>query len=206
MKIERLILGLLHTNCYLIYDDTTKEAAVIDPATSFNKIETKINELALSVKYIILTHAHSDHICALDQLVDMTGAKICIGANDAKALNDGELNLCNYFRHTPPTHTTDIILNDGDTIELAGNKLQIITTPGHTCGSIALLFDNKLVSGDTLFLESVGRTDFVTSSSVDLINSIKNKLFTLDRDTIVYPGHGDYTTIGHEIDNNPFVW
>lgn len=206
MRIERLMLGLLHTNCYILYDEKTKEAVVVDPATSFEKIEAKLNELNLQVKYIILTHAHSDHICALDKLADITGAKVCIGSDDAAALNNGEINLCNYFRHPSPTRVADILLNDGDRLTLSGTTLKIISTPGHTCGSISIFFENSVISGDTLFFESVGRTDFVTSSTTALMKSIKDKLYLLDRSCTVYPGHGEFTTIGHEIDNNPFVW
>ncbi len=206
MKIERLVLGLLHTNCYFIYDENSREAVVVDPATSIKKILNIINDLSLKVKYVVLTHAHSDHISALDELCEVTDAKVCIGTGDALSLNDGEINLCDYFRHASPTHIPDVILNDGDTIKLNGFELKVISTPGHTCGSICLLSDNVLISGDTLFFESVGRTDFATSNAMELMKSIKNKLFILDRSTIVYPGHGEQTTIGHEIDNNPFVW
>lgn len=206
MKIERLVLGLLHTNCYFIYDENTRETVVVDPASNIKKILGVINDLSLKVKFIVLTHAHSDHICALDKLCEVTGAKICIGKEDALALNDGEINLCTYFRHASPTHTCDVILNDGDLLELDNFCLKVISTPGHTSGSICLLSDNVLISGDTLFFESVGRTDFVTGDHMSLMKSIKEKLFILDRSTVVYPGHGEQTTIGHEIDNNPFVW
>ena len=205
MKVERLVLGLLHTNCYFIYDENTKEAVVVDPASNIKKILAVINELLLKVKLVVLTHAHSDHICALDELCEVTGAKICIGKDDAMALNDGEINLCTYFRHASPTRTPDVILNDGDVLKLDNFELKVISTPGHTCGSICLLSDNVLISGDTLFFESVGRTDFATSDLDKLMKSIKDKLYVLDRSTIVYPGHGEQTTIGHEIDNNPFV-
>ncbi len=206
MKITRVVLGLLHTNCYIMYDEETNEAVVIDPASNIKKILDAIDKLSLKIKYIVLTHAHSDHICALDELVDITGAKICIGKADATSLNDGELNLCNYFRHPSPTHLPDVILDDGDVLTCGNFELKVITTPGHTCGSICLLSDNVLISGDTLFFESVGRSDFATSNTIELMNSIKNKLYTLNRSIVVYPGHGEQTTIGHEIDNNPFVW
>ncbi len=206
MRTERLILGLLHTNCYIVYDEATMEAALIDPATSIDKITAKIEELGVIIKYIILTHAHSDHICALDNAADYTKARVCIGSLEEKALNDSELNLCNYFRNTSPIHKPDVILNENDTLFLGDNPLKILFTPGHTAGGISIIYDNCAITGDTLFYESVGRSDFATGNATDLMNSIKNKLFKLPADTIVYPGHGESTTIAHEINNNPFVW
>lgn len=206
MKIERLVLGMLHTNCYIVYDEQSKEAIIIDPADSYPKIKAKILELGLQVKYVILTHAHSDHIGALDQLADDTGALVCIGADDATVLNDGELNLCSYLGNSCPTSKADVLINDGDSLSLSQNTIKFITTPGHTKGSISIVFDDAVISGDTLFFESIGRTDFPTSDTVAIFNSIKNKLYALDRETTVYPGHGEPTSIGHEIDNNPFVW
>jgi len=206
MKIETIVLGLLHTNCYIVYDEQSKECVVVDPATEANEILSILNKLHLNVKYIILTHAHSDHICALDAICDATNAKLCIGKGDVLSLKDDKINLCYYFKETSPTHTPDVILNDGDEISLDGFDLKVICTPGHTPGSISLLSDNILISGDTLFHESIGRTDFPKGNTDDIINSIKSKLYTLDPNTVVYPGHGDKTTIGHEINNNPFVW
>ncbi len=206
MKIERLVLGMLYTNCYIVYDEHSKEAVIVDPADSYQKIMDKILELGLQVKYIILTHAHSDHIGALDQLAGATGALVCIGADDAIALGDGELNLCNYLGNSSPESKADIIINDEDSLKLAQNTIRFIATPGHTKGSISIVVDDAVISGDTLFFESIGRTDFATSDTKAIIASIKNKLYTLDRATIVYPGHGEPTSIGHEIDNNPFVW
>ncbi len=206
MKIECLTLGPLNTNCYIIYDDNSKEAIVVDPASDINTILSKLNELSLKVKYIVLTHAHSDHICALDALCDATDAKVCIGRGDDLALSDGMLNLCMYFGVESPMHKANILLDDNDTIGVDGFNMTVISTPGHTPGSIALYSGNVLISGDTLFYESVGRTDFPKGSTNDLMNSIKNKLYILDPSTVVYPGHGNETTIEHEIDNNPFVW
>ena len=205
--IKRIILGMLHTNCYIIYNENSKEACIIDPSTHPDKIINEINDLNIKeVKYIILTHAHSDHILALDKLVEKTNAKVCIGNNDAKALNDNSLSLCSYFHTNAPKTKPDILLKDNDELNISDLKLKILETPGHTVGSISILCDNHVICGDTLFYESVGRTDFETSSAKDLIHSIKNKLFLLPKETVVCPGHGEYTTIEHEINNNPFIW
>ena len=206
MKIKRLVLGVLGTNCYIVYDEESKEAFVVDPADSYTQIKSVIDSLGLQVKYVILTHAHSDHIGALDELVSDTAAMVCIGSGDAEALNDGELSLCDYLGSYPPKSKADVIINDGDSLMIGQNTIRFITTPGHTKGSIAIVFDDAVISGDTLFFESIGRTDFATSDTRAIIDSIKNKLYALPRDTKVYPGHGEATTIGHETDNNPFVW
>lgn len=206
MKTIKIVLGMLSTNCYIIYDEITKQAALIDPAADFPRIKSIIDDLNINIKYIIVTHAHCDHINAVDECKKYTDAKICIGVYDEKSYNDGNLNLCNYFQIPIPDSKPDITLNDSDIIMLGDNKITVIETPGHTKGSISLHYDNNLISGDTLFYESVGRTDFPTGSSFVLLTSIKDKLFSLCDDTIVYPGHGDSTTIGHEKKNNMFVW
>lgn len=206
MRTERMVLGLLHTNCYIVYNEDTMEAMLIDPATHADKIIAKIEALGVKIKYIILTHAHSDHLCALDKLAEYTGAEICIGSEEEDALNNSELNLCNYFRTSSPVTTADILLKDGDCLKLGEEPVEVIFTPGHTKGGISLVYDNCVITGDTLFAESVGRSDFATSSTSALMDSIKNKLYLLDDSTVVYPGHGDSTTIGHEKVNNPFVW
>lgn len=205
MKIEKLILGPLQTNCYILYDSQTKEAFLIDPGASFELIKKKIDTLSLKVKYIILTHAHCDHIGALDEAKQEFNAKVCIGTKDLDALSDSTLNLCSVFALPSPKSEADILLKDGDKLFLADKAIEVIETPGHTLGCISLLSGDFLISGDTLFFESVGRTDFPGGSFSMLNSSIKEKLFTLPQSTKVYPGHGESTTIEHEISNNPFV-
>jgi len=206
MKLKRLILGQLGTNCYIVYDEESKEAIVFDPADNAEKINGTLNELGLNTLYIVITHAHCDHIAALDELVKSTGAKVCIGEHDADALNDSGYSLCSAFGCTAPDTKADVILKDGSIIYLGGRKIEFITTPGHTRGGICAYFGNTLISGDTLFRESVGRSDFPGGSMAVLVNSIKTKLYCLPDDTEVFPGHGESTTIGHEKKNNPFVW
>lgn len=206
MTSEKLSLGSLGTNCYIVYDEDSKEAFVVDPADSFFKIKKRLDELSLKVKYIILTHAHCDHICALDELKNYTGAKICVGRYEKDALNDSNLNLCHLFGCPSPISEADILLKDGDKLSYGNSCVTIIETPGHTPGCISIFYDDTLISGDTLFFESVGRTDFPGGSTRELLNSIKEKLYVLPDSTVVCPGHGDNTTIGHEKTNNPFVW
>lgn len=206
MIIEKLILGRLETNCYIIMDKKTKSSMVIDPADDCEKILAKANELGANIDSIFITHAHCDHICALDELTEATGASVFIGIDDAKALNTDSYNLCREFGKASPETRTCAVLKDGQEYMLGEHSFRIIHTPGHTRGSVCIYFDGFLISGDTLFYESVGRTDFFGGSMNDLTKSIKEKLFTLPKGTIVYPGHGPETTIAHEIDNNPYIW
>ncbi|MBE7051728.1 MAG: MBL fold metallo-hydrolase [Ruminococcaceae bacterium] len=206
MKIEALTVGSLGTNCYILYDEASKEAMIVDPGGSEKKIEEKIISLDIKPKYIVLTHAHCDHIEALDYIKSQTNATVCVGSGDYDALNDSFKNLCAFFGSSSPCTKADIILKENDTLALGNAKLKVIETPGHTPGCISLYTDGILISGDTLFLESVGRCDFPGGSSAKLKESIKEKLYVLPKNTLVYPGHGDATTIEHEINNNPFIW
>ena len=206
MEIKRLVLGELGTNCYIVYDENSKEAAVFDPADNAEKILNEINSLNLSLKYIIITHAHYDHIAALDKLKSDTGASICAGEEDKAALKDAYISLSIHFGKSAPISKADITINDKSTLMLGGETVRFLHTPGHTKGSICAVFDSFVISGDTLFLESVGRCDFPGGSMHEIVHSIKEKLFLLPDDTKVYPGHGDATSIGHEKKNNPYVW
>jgi len=206
LDIKRLILGPLETNCYIVYDKVSKEAAIFDPANDCDKIIAVINEEKLFPKYIVITHAHFDHISALDDLREAYDAKICISIDDKDALNNKNQCLCTYFGCEAPRSKADIIINDGDAIYLGDNKILFIKTPGHTIGSICAYFDNSLISGDTIFYESVGRTDLPGGNRAKLISSIKEKIFTLPSCTDIYPGHGEKTTIDHEKNNNPYIW
>lgn len=205
MKLVKLVLWLLHTNCYILYDENTKNAVIIDPAGQFEVIKNKIEELEINVKYIILTHAHIDHVIALDELKNYTNAEIVIHKEDAKILNDGEKNLADYFKKPCPVSKADIAVKDGDTLNIDGHIFKFIHTPGHTKGGMCILFKNMLFSGDTLFYSSVGKIDHYGGDMEEEIRSIKEKLMVLDDNIKVYPGHGDATTIGFERKNNMFL-
>jgi glyoxylase-like metal-dependent hydrolase (beta-lactamase superfamily II) len=205
MILKILIVGELQTNCYILGDEKTKQGVVIDPGGDFEIIEDHLKKLKLKIKYIILTHGHVDHIGALAQLKKATGAEILIHSKDSAMLYDPNQNLSIFSGDEIIATKADKLLEEGDIIQCDGIKLEILHTPGHTPGSISLLTDEMIFTGDALFCGSIGRTDFPGSSYQKLISSIKDKILTKEDDLIIYPGHGPSSTIGEEKRNNPFL-
>lgn len=203
MKIRILRGGPCVTNCFIVKDEETKKAIVIDPAFNPSKI---IKESAgYEIEYIIITHAHIDHLMALDELKKVTGAKIVISVLENASLNDAHLNLSDLMNIPSVTSKADITVNDGDTLPFANTEIKFILTPGHTVGGMCVFVDDVIFSGDTLFNRTIGRTDLPGGSYDDLISSIKEKLFVYPENTTIYPGHGPRTNIGIEKRENPFV-
>lgn len=205
MIFEAMALGSYMANCYIVGSEKTREAAVIDPGADFLKIDETINELGVVPKMIILTHAHGDHIGAVNELVEKYNLPVYIHEDDADALSDSSLNYSRVLYRKDMTVKPDVLLKDGDTIKLSDLNFEIIHTPGHTPGGICIKVENKMMTGDTLFNKSIGRTDFPGGSFEDIISSIKNKIFKYDDNTVVYPGHNSPTTIKSEKLGNPFV-
>ncbi len=206
MKITTLEVGSLGTNCYIVFDETTREAAVIDPGGSVAAITAVIGNEKLTVKYIINTHGHADHVLGNMRLKEATGAQILIHEADAGMLTNGQRNLSAFIGGSVSCGPADTLLKEGDVIKIApGLELTVIHTPGHTPGGICLLTDNVLFSGDTLFAESIGRTDFPGGSYNQLITNIKEKLLVLAAAVKVLPGPGPATSIGWERKMNPFI-
>ena len=201
---KKLPLGRFETNCYIIADDASKEAAVIDPADDFQVIKQFIENHHLKVKYILLTHAHGDHILALPELKAYSEAPVGLNSGDEDMLLDANINHSGQFTKTPIEGKPDFYLKDGDELGLGTTKIHIIHTPGHTKGGTCILYEKDLMAGDTLFARGIGRTDLYGGNYQTLIDSIKTKLFVLPDDTIVHPGHGSSTTILSEKNNNPF--
>ena len=179
------------TNCYIICDENTKETLVVDPAGDVDKIIATIELLKGKLKYIYLTHCHGDHIGGVTELKKRLGGKILIHRFDAEGLNDKSINLTEIIDMPEIELEADSRIDDGDLLHLGELEFKVIHTPGHTQGSSTLycMQEGLLISGDTLFRGTWGRTDLPTSNFMDIISSITNKLMKLPGDTIVYPGH-----------------
>jgi glyoxylase-like metal-dependent hydrolase (beta-lactamase superfamily II) len=205
MIFEALEVGIYGANCYIAASKETKEAAIIDPGADFNKIDNKLNELEIRPKMIILTHCHGDHIGAVKELRDKYNLKVYIHEEDAEALNDSSMNFTKSMFGKDISIKADLMLKHGDKISLGNLKFDIIHTPGHTKGGICIKVGNIMMTGDTLFNGSIGRTDLPGGSFEEIISSIKEKIFKYDDDTVIYPGHMSPSTIRKEKQFNPFV-
>lgn len=193
------------TNTWLLYDDVSLEGVLVDPAAPSEVLLERIKDLNLKIKMIINTHGHGDHIGGNAFFAERLNAPLAIHKDDAAMLTDNLKNLSAYMGSSLPIKAADVLLEDGYTLNLGEYELKVIHTPGHTPGGICLYIDKYLISGDTLFELSIGRTDFPGGSHSGLIRSIREKLFVLPDDVIVFPGHGPQTTIGLEKSNNPFL-
>ena len=194
-------------NVYIVGDDETKEAAVIDPGGEADRILEAVDQLGVTVKYILNTHGHMDHVGGVMKVQEATGALFGIHARD---IETSQRAPAGYVASLVPDFVQppdpDMELKDGDEFKVGQVTLKIIETPGHTMGSLCIQAGGVLFSGDTLFQGSVGRTDFPGSSTEALVESVRGKLFVdLEDDTVVLPGHGAQTSIGHEKAHNPFV-
>ena len=188
------------TNCYIVFDQETKEIMVIDPGGEAKKISNMIDILGGNLKYIYITHCHGDHIGAVQELKNLKGGKILIHIKDAEGLNNKDINLTNVVDLPEVELEADSRVKDGDLLHIGNIEFKVIYTPGHTIGSSSLYCEKErlLFSGDTLFRGTWGRTDLPTSDFKQIIDSITNKLMLLPNETIVYPGHGKSTKIGEE--------
>lgn len=202
MKLYHLRSGPLNVNTYFLVSDAAKEAVVIDCGENYKKVKNTEEALGVKIKAVLLTHAHFDHAGIAKKLQD-EGAKIYVSVNDAAKLKNDD-NLGAAFGRKFEYVDADYTLTDGEELTVCGIKFKVIYTPGHTDGSVSFLVDNMLFTGDTLFLESVGRTDFISGDRDVLVGSVK-KLFALCGDYNVYPGHDDFTTLEHERKYNTFI-
>ena len=199
MKIRSLTVGSIGENVYLL--DDGDGVILIDPGADFTTISTALT--GKQCNHVLLTHAHYDHIGAVAQF-QKQGAKVYLHRDDVKLLN-GAGHLAALFGETLQSFVPDVLLNGGETLQLGTFSFRVLSTPGHTDGSVCYITDNVIFSGDTLFRLSVGRTDFPSGDAAKLRDSLKNRLFALEEDYTVYPGHDSPTTLSFERENNPYV-
>ena len=209
MIIKMLTVGALYTNCYIVSCAETKETLIMDPGfdrqVEAQRILREVDKRDLEVRYIVNTHGHPDHTSGNGVIERATGALILIHEYDAVMLTGAEKALARLFGFRVESPPADKLLHDRDIIQIGGVTLKVLHTPGHSRGSISLLADDVVFTGDTLFAGSIGRYDLPGGSFQEIMRSIKNRLATLPDHVKVYPGHGPVSTIGEEKRNNPFL-
>jgi len=203
--IKSLEVGPIMANCYILGCEETKEGAVIDPGDETHRILSALADAKLKVKYILNTHGHFDHVGGNKKMKEATGAEILIHSMDAPMLKQLSASAAAWGLSSEDSPPPDRMLDEGDTVSFGNITLKVIHTPGHTPGGISFFTDKKVFVGDTLFMGSIGRTDFPGGDFETLISSIRNKLFVLGDDVKVFTGHGPETSIGREKRSNPFV-
>jgi len=209
MNVEQIKVGVMEVFCYLISCQRTKEALFIDPAGNEEELVDHVRALGLSLKYIVNTHGHADHTCGNKKIKDLTDAKIVMHEVDDRVFNSPEGEAMARQWGFTPSPRADITVKDGDRIVIGDISLEVIHTPGHSPGGMCLHEDGHIFTGDTLFVEAIGRTDLPGSSHDQFMRSIRERLLVLPPETIVWPGH-DYgvrpsSTIGDEKANNPWL-
>jgi glyoxylase-like metal-dependent hydrolase (beta-lactamase superfamily II) len=204
---EILPVGMLQCNCSIFGDEASREAIVIDPGDNIDQILAMLEKHALKVKAIVITHAHIDHIGGAAKLKTATGAPVYMNESDQALYDHLDVQAGWLGMKTPSRTEIDTKVHEGDSLRLGDAEFHVLHTPGHTQGSISLWIpaENKLVAGDTLFRDSIGRTDLPGGDGRQILESIHVKLLTLPENAVVIPGHGPNTTIGREKESNPFL-
>jgi glyoxylase-like metal-dependent hydrolase (beta-lactamase superfamily II) len=204
---EVLPVGMLGCNCSVLGDEVSREAIVVDPGDDVSEIVAILDRHQLTVKMIVITHAHIDHIGGAEKLRARTGAPVYMHEADKMLSDRLDMQAAWLGMETPKDPGIDQAAREGDIIRAGSVEAHVLHTPGHTQGSISLYLplESKLIAGDTLFRGSIGRTDLPGGDTAQIGRSIKGKLYTLPEDTIVFPGHGETTSIGQEKRHNPFV-
>ncbi|MDR7856423.1 MBL fold metallo-hydrolase [Tissierella sp.] len=205
MKIIRIPAGIYAANCYIIFSDNIKEGIIVDPGGDADEILSYIRENDIKIKYIILTHGHGDHIGGVAKLKDELKVPVMIHEADRDMLVDGSKNLSSVMAMGSIAIEPDRLIKDGDCIAFGDLEAKIIHTPGHTQGGICIMVEDNIITGDTLFAGSIGRTDLFGGDFDTIIKSIKEKLMNYADDVKIHPGHGGASTIGKERISNPFL-
>lgn len=204
--IDSVVVSTVGTNCYIVRKKDSGRCVVIDPGDSGRELAKFIKDNGMKLEDILLTHAHFDHIMGISELMADAGGRLCVMENERELLEDAGLNM-SVMTGDAVSYRADVFFQDGEVYETAGMKFTVIHTPGHTKGSCCYYMSDEalLFSGDTLFLESVGRADFPTGNGSTLLKSLREKVLTLPDDVKVFPGHGPATDIRYEKENNPYT-
>ncbi len=202
MNYQHFVMGDLHVNTFLVWSGN--EAGVVDPGGPIEPLMSEIAQHQLELKWIVNTHGHADHIIGNADLQRRTGAPIIIHQADRRMLTSATANLSAFIGEEFTSPDAAVTVKEGDRLTLGDESFLVIETPGHTAGSISLYQPGLLFSGDALFRESIGRTDFPGGNLEQLLTAIKERLLVLPPETVVWPGHEKSTTIGHEIEFNPY--
>ncbi len=207
MPVYQLTLGMFAVNNYIVHPEGSKEAMLVDACEETDTILRKLDALGLELKYLLNTHGHADHIAGNAAILKATGAKLLVGEKEVPYLKDPNLNLSILMGHHLVSPPPDRTLAEGDTVTLGDLSFEVLFTPGHSFGHITLVAhaQNFAFVGDVIFRESIGRTDFPGGDYDTLISTIRNKIYPLPDDMVLYNGHGPATTVGHEKRHNPFV-
>ena len=207
LRVEQYVVGPVMTNCYFAVNEDTNEMLVIDPGDSAKQLIDKIKERALKPAAVLLTHGHFDHAWAAKEVAEEFSVPVYAEEHEKETLLSPEINLCGMMGQRGVVFHADVYVKDEDTLDLAGFSVKVLHTPGHTKGGCCYYIEKEqaLFSGDTLFCQSVGRTDFPGGSASVLIRPTEEKLLPLPGQTKVYPGHNETTTIGYERQYNPFL-
>lgn len=205
LEVQRIVVGPLQANCYLVIDQESRESLVVDPGAEAGRILEQIRRFQAQVKLIVLTHSHGDHIGGVEEIKNETGAFLAVHSLEADWIVDPEMNLSALIGMPISTPPADRMLDEGDEIQLGRSILQTIHTPGHSPGGLTLKTDGLIVCGDLIFQEGIGRTDLPGGDMTVLMNTIREKIYTLPEETVIHPGHGNPTSVGYEKRSNPFV-
>lgn len=207
MRIKKYLAGAIGTNCYLVINEKIKHGVIVDPASCPEQMKEYVNSEGIQIDAVLLTHAHFDHIMGIDEVLKTFGKKdVYVHADDKVMLENPVLNMSEAYG-SGYSYREAVSIRDRQVLELIGYRFLVFHTPGHTPGSVCYYLEDEeiLLSGDTLFRDSVGRTDFPGGSMSSLVRSVREKLLVLSDETVVYPGHMGTTTIGHEKEYNPFL-
>jgi len=206
-RVQTVVVGPFAVNCYLLWNEATREGVIIDPGAEVDAIKTEMDQINMTPRAILLTHGHGDHIAAVRELVEEYSLPLYIGAGEETLLADSHANVSAYFDQPVSAPPPDHLLKDGDTIRPAGIRLAVLSTPGHTAAGVCYFEEEagRLFSGDTLFAGGIGRVDLPGGDFKQLLNSINRQILRLPNSVLVYPGHGPATTVGEERESNPWL-